>query len=489
MSLTGLLYLPTWSPQEYGQYVEKAKFKLIDRSNTGVRYFQKNFNDSPKISDQGGYEVLEWEISNQTSKQREILGPPFEEIMPLVYVAPGKFKMDKSRGNATSWKTFGKWYYELGKETRELPDEAKLEVDELLKGINSEKEKVHVLYNYLQDKARYVSIQLGIGGWKPFSAEFVFDNEYGDCKALTNYMQAILDYAGIDANPVLIKNGDRNAEMLNEFPSNQFNHVIIKVTLSSGEELWLECTSKYMPVGDIGTGNEGKYALLISEEGGKLIQTPDSKANDNSIVRNTTIKLYEDGKADLSSNVKNKGSYQHSVIHNLLSVSESQKLKWLEKEFPFSNFTIENVDFSGVTKDTVSLYSYNLQLKDYSSNSSSRLFVPLNKLNNWNFTLPKDENRKQNIWFGNRFTEKDSTQLLIPEGYKIESAPSNVSIQNEFGEFKAFISYDEDGVVKYVRKLSISEKEIDAENYSKFRDFFARVSETDNYQIVLVKSS
>jgi len=490
MSLTGLLFLPTWIPQQYNQSVEKANFKLIDRSNTGVRFLQKNFDEQPKISSLENYKTFEWELSNRVPKEREMLSPSFQQTMPLVYVAPGRFKMDDSKGDATTWKSFGKWYYELGKETRKLSDEAKKEVDEVLRNVKSEKEKVQVLYNYLQEKTRYVSIQLGIGGWKPFSAEFVFANEYGDCKALTNYMQTILNYAGIDAKPVLIKNGNRGIDLLDEFPSNQFNHVIIKVTLSTGEEIWLECTSKYMPAGEIGTGNEGKSALLISEQGGELIKTPESKAIDNSIKRTTSIKLFESGDAVLSSKVRNEGSYQHSLLHNLLSVSESQKIKWLEEELPFSNFTIEKADFSGVLKDTtVSIFNYDLGLKGYSAITSSRIFVSLNSLNKWNFNIPENQNRKSAIWFGNRLMEEDSTLFIIPEGYKIESIPSDLSIEDEFGEFYVTVQFDQKGVIRYSRKLIIKNKKINAEDYDKFRIFFAKVSEADAKQVVLVKSS
>jgi len=81
----------------------------------------------------------------------------------------------------------------------------------------------------MQDHTRYISIQLGIGGWQPFDAAFVQEHGYGDCKALSNYMVALLKTAGITAYSVLIRPGDYRYTFNESFPSNQFTHVIVCV--------------------------------------------------------------------------------------------------------------------------------------------------------------------------------------------------------------------------------------------------------------------
>lgn len=276
-------------------------------------------------------------------------------------VAPGEFEIEGTVGDARTWETFGKWYYDLGAQTRALPDAAKAEIDALVKGVENEREIVAILFNYLQEKNRYVSIQLGIGGWKPFPAEFVFDNSYGDCKALTNYMLAALEYVGIDAHAVLI-NASADRPLIEDFPGNQFNHVVLRVTLENGEEIWLECTSKYLPPNNLGNGYS-KKALLVSAEGGTVVETPDVTNQNNKKVSVYSINIDEQGHAKIEGELAYQGASQGRVLYQLLSVSEAKKTEWLEDMLPTDHKSIELADFSGVdSKKDITSIKYKAQL-------------------------------------------------------------------------------------------------------------------------------
>lgn len=107
-----------------------------------------------------------------------------------------------------SWNDFGKFIASLNKGRDQLPENIKVKVDELTRGVSDPLEKIIRLYGFMQQNTRYISIQLGIGGWQPFSAEFVGQKGYDDCKALTNYMQSLIKHAGIKSYYALIKSGD-----------------------------------------------------------------------------------------------------------------------------------------------------------------------------------------------------------------------------------------------------------------------------------------
>tara|TARA_R110000868_G_scaffold410693_6_gene699901 strand:+ start:27113 stop:29038 length:1926 start_codon:yes stop_codon:yes gene_type:complete len=485
---TGLLNLPDWRPQVLGQSVESARFTLIDRQNSGVRFYNKNIDIEPTESTTVNGKSYSWNIAMKLPVKKEPYGPSSSDLLPHILVAPGTFEMDNSKGNASTWKNFGLWYYELGKDTRELPDEAKAEINTLIAGVDTEEEKVKILFDYLQQKSRYVSIQLGIGGWKPFSAEYVFNNSYGDCKALTNYMQAALEFVGINAESVLIKNGTNEAGMEVDFPSNQFNHVIIRVTLENGEEIWLECTSKYLPPNHIGSGNAGKYALLITERGGEVIKTPENVFEDNKTERYWQFVINELGVTEVNGRIKSEGILQDDLLYQILPVSEKERLDWLQETFEVDDSNVLEYDFSKISEnDDYASYSFKAQLKNYVQTSSKRLYIPVNKMNRWRFSISEDEKRQQPLLLPYAFVESDSIIIETPVGFSIEAAPKDVEYKHSFGEFKATFEVKSDGEIVYKRYFALQEKTIEAEKYEGIQDFFQKVRAADNQQLVLVK--
>jgi hypothetical protein len=395
--------------------------------------------------------------------------------------------MENSSGNAESWEEFGKWYYELGKDTRELPEAAKVEIDKLVEGLEDEREIVSVLYDYLQDKTRYVSIQLGIGGWKPFPAEFVFENSYGDCKALTNYMQAALEYVGIKADAVLLRTGNNAPGLAEDFPSNQFNHVVIRVTLEDGEEIWLECTSKYLPADHLGAGDDGKKVLLVTENGGEVIQTPSKDERQNREHRISNFTIFEDGSTQVEARVYSHGALQDYALHAVMPVSEKERQDWINDKLPGDNVELTNYDLSGLDRIEDAFYEYEAKLNDFVRQSDKRIYVPINKSNQIRFYLPDEDKREYPVLFPYLFSESDSVYFDNPEGFEIEALPGNVEFSQDFGSYKAELKTDDDNNIYYKRYFALTQKEISPEDYPKLKEFFDEVRAADARQLVLVR--
>ncbi|MCK9628200.1 MAG: DUF3857 domain-containing protein [Bacteroidales bacterium] len=189
----GINSFPVFFPQiGYDLSVEKSCYFLIVPEGTKIAHTSFNMTDNPKVSTEKSKTKYTWELNGLRAVKNETLDGSLVNYVPRLYIKPLDFMYDGVSGNISGWNEMGQWSYSLIKDQGELPDNAKAKVLELIAGANSDREKVEALYKYLGSTTRYVSIQLGIGGYKPMPAAEVYKTGFGDCKALSNYMKSLL---------------------------------------------------------------------------------------------------------------------------------------------------------------------------------------------------------------------------------------------------------------------------------------------------------
>ncbi|MBI2730100.1 MAG: DUF3857 domain-containing protein [Sphingobacteriales bacterium] len=294
----GVLDFTDWYPvSAYRMSVQQSKYTIIAPSNYEVRYKQMNFTTAPTITEKDGKKIYTWEIKNIPAYKYEEAAPYIQEIVPNIHFAPSALEAEGYVGNMTSWESYGKFFYQLVKGRDALPADIKSKVHELTDNLKSDKEKIFVLYNFLQKNTHYISIQLGIGGWQPFDATYVAEKKYGDCKALSNYMIALLKEAGIKAKYAEIYGGKDHPLFMEDFPCLQSNHVISCVPMGK-DTIWLECTSQTKSPGYMGSFTGNRKAVIIDEEGGHVVNTPKYKASDNLQRTKVIATINEEGLLD-----------------------------------------------------------------------------------------------------------------------------------------------------------------------------------------------
>lgn len=140
----------------------------------------------------------------------------------------------------------------------------------LTAGVDDERERVLRLYRHVATEIRYVATFLGDGRVVPRPAEQVLAEGFGDCKDHAALLQALLDAAGIEAQPVLI-----SLRHLYTLPSaaglGALNHVI---TYVPSLDLFLDSTAPYAPFGLLPAGEYDKPVVLAHPAGARLSRTP-----------------------------------------------------------------------------------------------------------------------------------------------------------------------------------------------------------------------
>lgn len=325
---------------------------------------------------------------------------------------------------------------------------------------------------------------MGIGGWQPFDANYVFDREYGDCKALSNYMVALLNVHDIKGYPVLINNGHKRNPFIEEFPSNQFNHVIVCVPIEK-DTIWLECTSQIREFGSIGWSNENRKALLITESGGKVVNTPKSNSEKNTLSKSIEVNLSNDV-AEVNSSIAFSGEAFNNVNYTFNEEGLEEEEKWIKNQLTVPQVILKKYNFENLEGEEAVLSSSFL-LPRYATNAGKRIFFNPNLMER-NFYVPdENEERVSPIRFYYPYRDVDTVLYKIPTNYSIESLPENAKIETSFGEFITTINKMSENQIEYTRRLEIKNYLIPAENYNEYRDFYSKIAEVDRRKVVLKK--
>ena len=487
--LDGFLHFDNWYPlYSPGISTQHSKYVIIAPTDYLVRYKSVNCNFQPVITTSGDKKIYTWEVSNLHARQTELAGPVWREIEPIVLIAPSDFEAQGYKGNMTSWENYGKFINQLRMGRDVLPDDIKKKVHELTDKLTDTVQKVYALYDFLQKNTHYISIQLGIGGWQPFPADYVATKRYGDCKALSNYMIALLKEAGITGKYVEIFAGNDAPKMIEDFPSFQFDHVISCVPLAK-DTIWLECTSQTESPDYMGSFTGGRKAILSDEMGGHVICTPTYSAADNLQCRVVNATISDEGTLDANVNTKYTGLRQE-YPHDLMDeYPKDQREKRLQERFDLPTYKVDKSSYSE-QKGTIPIVDEYLHVlsPNYATVSGRRLFINPDLFDRSRSRLPADSVRHYDFINKEAFTEIDSVTIKIPAGYEPEAMPEDIRIDCKFGKYNASVKVADDKIV-YYRRYQESINRFPPSDYPDLVKFYERLYKADNSRIVLVKKS
>lgn len=486
-----LFFIPSFSIKpNQRESTQRSTYTLEFPTGLAPRY--KLFNSSivPKHDKtKEGLESVSWTFENIRPTKSESQGPSEQELMPQILAAPTEFEYEGYVGVMNTWNQFGIWIGSLNKGRDVLPEETKQKVKSLTANLKNSEEKIKVLYEYMQNKTRYVSIQLGIGGFQPFEASVVDKTGYGDCKALSNYMVSMLEVAGIKAHYTLIRAGDDAPPMREGFPSSQFNHAVVFVP-NNGDTLWLECTSQTNPFGYMGSFTGDRKALAITDEGAKIVRSPIYTAEQN--VQSRTAEVYVEANGNAKSKIKTIYSglqYENGNLNFILGNQYDDQKKWIQKNTKIPSFDIDAFSITNKKARIPSaIVKLDLTLNRLATVSGKRLFITPNLMNRSTFIPEKVENRKTNVVRKVAYIDLDTIRYHLPEELYPEFLPEPLTYRSRFGEYEASFKFDQ-GTLVYTRKLRMNKGEFSAESYQELIDFYKSINKADHAKMVYLNKT
>lgn len=480
----GIIFYPSFMPiTRGGEAVEKAEYRIEIPLGRKIRYLS-NFDCKVKEEQTDKFQIYYFSSGPMKAKKNEPLAD-FSKSLARVRIAPAEFCYDNVCGDLSTWDTFGLWQNKLLQGRDVLPASIVSKVQDLTKDATSDREKVEILYKFLQDNTRYVSIQLGIGGWQPIPAELTIKNNYGDCKGLSNLMMAMLKAVNIPSNYTTIYSG-RDKELLEKFPDMaQTNHVILLVPLKS-DSIWLECTSNTLPAGYVHDGIAGHDAIVMTDKGGQFCTLPSYTSEENLEESALTINIAADGKINgemkFTEHVHGFGNY-----HNMMKSNEREgHVKFINWQVNFPRLNIGTIKTS---EQLSALPSCTLEADftadNYVTKTGQRMFIPLIPLKKNYYTVFKAKERVHDIVISQGFSEKDSITVNLPEGYVVESKPKDAFGVSPYGFYHVKVTQLSENTITYSTYVNIKEGYYSKDEYDDIKSFFQKIAAVYKARIVV----
>jgi len=452
-----------------------AELQITTPLHFPVKIYRQHIGQAKAHADKETMTYI-WKTSVPKMPDEEVFSPSVYTLLPRVEVVPENFDYGIP-GSFNSWQAYGKWQAKLLEQADDLPEKEKAKIRQMVSQIDSPKEKARKIYQYLQDNTRYINVTLGIGGLKPYPASYVSTNKYGDCKALTNYMKTLLEAAGIKAYCCDIYAGDAPRPVLDSFPSQQFNHVVLMLPLEK-DTTWIECTSNSIPFGYVGTFIQNRKTFLIDGQNSKLIHTPE--LSPDQVQSECRIDYY------VQPNQKCEAHYQYTFrgkdfnrFNQLYTLYPANVQEDYIREFlPERDFTLKNWKLSKTNREasTITLDA-TLELNHFGKMYGEDLaFSPI-PLSLPRFEVPKE--RKLPVQMNYPICSQDSIIYHFTQSVRLDKIPDPVSITNAFGslEMKATVL---DKQLTLKRRFIINRRDIDVASYPDFYQFIRAIKSKTN---------
>ncbi len=483
----GLFVYPANYFQNPYHAIQQEVFDVEVPSDLSFRYKVLNCNYQPLITHNGDKDFYHWEVKNLPAYKLEKHVGSSDNYSPKVLLAPNKFQLDDYDGDMTSWKNFGTWINNLYSTTISLPDERKAFYQAMVKNAPTNTEKAKILYSYMQNNMRYVSIQLGIGGLRPFKASFVDEKKYGDCKALSNYLKAALDAVGVKSNVVIIQGGMVPRNVLEDFPASYFNHVILCIPQPK-DSVWLECTSTTLPFAELGPFTENRKAMLVTDSGGVLVNTPKSNYKNNNTNFFTKIEVDEDGGAKVNTAYRLTGEERDNMLNYFNDMKEDERRRYFITGIEWKQPNIINITTSAKTENPYVITATMEYEKIYSFKAGSKYFFEPRLYPIFDEEIPETEKRIRDYYFTYPYQSADTTVYHLPANFSIETLPKDKTINHPFAAYTCTYKWDAaTHTFSTIAMLQIKERMLKAADYQKLLDFKKQVLADVNEKIVIKK--
>jgi uncharacterized protein DUF3857/transglutaminase superfamily protein len=470
----------------------------------GWEYKSSWVNHEEAKPTQAGGNQWHWALSDVKAIRREADMPPMRGVMGMMIVSffpPGGPSV---RNGFSNWREMGAWYWSLEQGRADASPQIQEKVATLTAASNTLLGKMTALAEFVQRDIRYVAIELGIGGWQPHPAQDVFAHRYGDCKDKATLMQSMLHEIGVDSYQVDI-NVERGSITPGTPAYRGFDHQIIAIRLPAdvedsslsavmqnpklGRLLFFDPTDEMTPLGQIRGPLQANYGLIITPDGGELVELPEQLPSMNGIEREGKLTLDATGTLTGEVTETRIGDRAWHQRWRLGIVSKSSdQIKPIEDLLAgsLSRFRITRANVVNLRQPDQPLgFNYSFEAANYAKNTGGLLLVRPRVLGEkGSGILETKEPRKFPIEFEGPVRDSDRFEITIPAGYVVDDVPPPVDADFGFASYHSKTEVN-GNLIYYSRTFEIKELSVPVKRADELKRLYRMIASDERNTVVL----
>ncbi|MEO7096896.1 MAG: DUF3857 domain-containing protein, partial [Polyangiales bacterium] len=421
--------------------------------------------------DKGDLHVARWLGEDIGGQITEPSMPPWAEVLGHVHVS-----------TYTDWDSLAAWYWSLVKDQYVADDAVRAKVKELTKGLTKDADKVRAVYAFVVQQTRYVALEFGIHGFKPYRCAQIFARGFGDCKDKATLIVTMLKELGIEATPVLVRTNGRGDIETTPPSLAVFDHMIAYVP---SLDLYLDGTAEDHGSTELPAMDRGALAVQINAGKPKVVHLPDPPASASVRSLAVDIDFAKDlgGTVDLSLDASGMFGPRMRARYRSASVLSAKLVEDLPNDFGAT-------EWSSVTPLSLDDLEKSPAIKAKGKATSvgrvdgDRRSLPVTTVGSLASLWAPLSSRKQDIRFWSTQTIDDRFTYRFPASIKIERLPDAKKGSSTFGSYSLEVE-NVKGVVKLHAHFELAVTRIHPQDYAAFRTFLSEVDKALGQRLIV----
>jgi hypothetical protein len=353
-------------------------------------------------------------------------------------------------------------------------------VKPVVAGAGSSLEKAQKIYAYVRDNFTCTEYS---GKWLHQSLKNILKSRNGSVAEINLLLTAMLRYAGIDADPVILST--RAHGYTYEFYPilDKFNYVICDATIE-GKQIFLDATRPRLGFGKLTPACYNGHARIINAAATALHLSSDSLFE----KKLTSIMLTPDDKGEIIGSLQQVPGYyeSHEIREKVKEKGKDEFFKEVKKAYGQDVELIDpHIDSLNDLEESIFI-GYNFKLKDEKED-----IVYINPMfgEGYKENPFKSAERFYPVEMPYASDETYIFTMILPEGYTVDELPKSVIVKlNEAGDgqFEYLVS-QANNTISMRSRIQIKKTYFLPADYDMLREFFNMVVKKHNEQIVLKK--